>query len=313
MSRAAYYPPANRTAQRFDGAYKGSSMSPNCLVLHTTEGTSWPSYSGGAVAPHLTALPDWKNEKLIWRQHFPVTMSARALVNRAGGVQTNTANCIQIELVGTSGWASSENKYADYHLGDKWYWAKHATDWMLRDVAAFIRWCHTEWGIPYSAPYAFDDWRGNHSHRMSNAQWRAFEGVCGHSHVPENSHTDPGAFPIAACLRLAAGGTTTTIQEDDMPSVSDIWNGKLPFKATPADDRLTAGRLLDEAATQATYATNHARAAEAGIKGAQVQLHKDNTTTQNSIANVRSDVAKLGSDVADIKAAIAALAEKIGG
>jgi hypothetical protein len=213
MAKAKYYPPANTKAQNFASAFVGSAMSPNCLVLHTTEGTSWPSYSGGAVAPHLTALPDFTNKRLVWRQHFPVTMSARALVNRDGGVQTNTANCIQIELVGTSGWASSENKYADYHLGDEWYWAKHATDWMLRDVAAFIRWCHTEWGIPYSAPYAFDDWRGNHSHRMSNAQWRAFEGVCGHSHVPENSHTDPGAFPIARVLAMAAGGTDTNPNE----------------------------------------------------------------------------------------------------
>jgi hypothetical protein len=208
MSRAAYYPPANRTAQRFDGAYKGSSMAPNCLVLHTTEGQSWPGYSGGAVAPHLTALPDFANERLVWRQHFPVTMSARALVNRAGGVETNTANCIQVELVGTSGWATTANRHRDYTLADKWCWATHATDWMIRDLGAFIAWCNQEWGVPISAPYAFDTWAGNNSHRMSLAQWRSFKGVCGHSHVPENEHTDPGEIPIARILAAANGGTT---------------------------------------------------------------------------------------------------------
>lgn len=273
MAKAKYYPPANTKAQNFASTYGGSDMSPNCLVLHTTEGTSWPGYSGGAVAPHLTALPDFDAKKLIWRQHFPVTKSARALVNKSGGVETNTANCIQIELVGTSGWASSENKSADYHLGDKWYWAKHATDWMLRDVAAFIRWCHTEWGIPYSAPYAFDTWAGNNSHRMSNAQWRAFRGICGHSHVPENSHTDPGAFPIARVLTMAAGAITTN-QEDDMPSVSEIWNGKIPFKAAKGHPKLTTGSLLNEAASQATYATNMAREAKASADAANAKLDK---------------------------------------
>ncbi|MFD3560872.1 hypothetical protein ACFWVU_14500 [Streptomyces sp. NPDC058686] len=35
------------------------------------------------------------------RQHFPANMSSRALVNRNGGVETNTLNVVQIELVGT--------------------------------------------------------------------------------------------------------------------------------------------------------------------------------------------------------------------
>lgn len=274
MTKAAYYPAANRTAQNFASAFVGSTMSPNCLVLHTTEGTSWPSYDGGAVAPHLTALPDFDAKKLIWRQHFPVTKSARALVNRAGGVQTNTANCIQIELVGTDGWASKANKNAPYKLADKWCWPTNATDWMLRDVAAFIRWCHTEWGIPYRAPYAFDDWRGANSHRMSFSQWRAFEGVCGHSHVPENDHTDPGAFPIARVLTMAAGGTNTNKENDDMPSVSDIWNGKIPFKAANGHPKVTTGSLLNEAASQATYATQIARQAKASADAANVKLDK---------------------------------------
>jgi hypothetical protein len=267
MSRAAWYPPANQQAQRYDSVYKGSSMSPNCLVLHTTEGQSWPAYNGGAVAPHLTALPDFANKRLVWRQHFPVTMSARALVNAPGGVETNTANCIQIELVGTSGWATTANKNRDYTLDSKWCWATNATDWMLAGVADFIKWCHSEWGIPLSAPYAFDDWAGNHSHRMSASQWRSFEGVCGHSHVPENGHTDPGAFPIAACLKLAAGGTIN--QEDDVISDKDIQRiaaavhsqkiGRTGISFGVLGEKLLKGQITTDAAVSDSTADRIAR------------------------------------------------------
>jgi hypothetical protein len=30
--------------------------------------------------------------------------------------------------------------------------------------------------------------------RMSPTEWDSFNGVCGHQHVPENTHWDPGAF-----------------------------------------------------------------------------------------------------------------------
>ena len=49
--------------------------------------------------------------------------------------------------------------------------------------------------------------------RMSFAQWRRFTGICGHQHVPENAHGDPGNLPIDKILRYA--GATTT-EEDDM-------------------------------------------------------------------------------------------------
>ncbi|MBQ1166121.1 hypothetical protein KBZ21_49875, partial [Streptomyces sp. A73] len=70
-------------------------------VWHSTEGTSLPSYGGGGSAPNLTAKPDFKNKRMVWYQHFDFDPSARALVNRAGGVETNTLNVCQVEVVGT--------------------------------------------------------------------------------------------------------------------------------------------------------------------------------------------------------------------
>ncbi|MFE6719418.1 hypothetical protein ACFVDU_17800 [Streptomyces albidoflavus] len=42
-----------------------------------------------------------KAKKLLFRQHFPVDKSARALVNLSGGTETDTLNAFQVELAGT--------------------------------------------------------------------------------------------------------------------------------------------------------------------------------------------------------------------
>jgi hypothetical protein len=262
MSRAAWYPRANRTAQNFQPALNRPAMrTVNVLVLHTTEGTSWPGYAGGRQAPTFTINCTSGAPQV--RQHFPLPCAAMALVQPSGSLSTNRLNVAQVELVGTGGWASPANRSRPYTVsGPHTDWTR-PDDMMLRAVADLIAWLHKEWEVPLKAPIPFDNWAGNNTHRMTASQWAGFTGICGHSHVWGNYHTDPGSFPIAACLKLAAGGTVSTNpQEDDMPSVSDIWNGKLPFKATPKDDRFTAGRLLDEAASQATFAVREARAAK---------------------------------------------------
>ncbi|WP_346007308.1 hypothetical protein [Janibacter terrae] len=229
---------ANTSAQWFAKAYPGAKITPNCGVLHTTEGATWPGYGGGASAPSYTALPDIKRQELVWRAHFPDEMSARALVNSPGGVETNTANVVQVELVGTC-----DDKHAVSWPGvgkagvDYIYWPD-APEWCLQGVADFLADMHRRHGIPLEGPdvwlrYGKDIRRpgvwpasyGASPARFTFAQWRSFEGWCGHQHVPENSHGDPGALPFARIVALAKGGTTTiTPQEDDtdMASISDI-------------------------------------------------------------------------------------------
>jgi hypothetical protein len=51
---------------------------------------------------------------------------------------------------------------------------------------------------------------------MSGAQWQGFSGVCGHMHVPENDHGDPGAIDFPRIIALAQGTPTTPSEEDDM-------------------------------------------------------------------------------------------------
>lgn len=219
MSRAAWYPRANRTAQNFQPSLGRPAMrTVNVLVLHTTEGSSWPGYEGGRQAPTFTI--NCTSGKAQIRQHFPLPCAAMALVQPSGSLSTNRNNAAQVELVGTGGWATSANRNRPYTVsGPHTNWA-NPDQMMLRAVADLIAWLHKEWEVPLNAPIPFDNWAGNNTHRMTASQWAGFTGICGHSHVWGNEHTDPGKFPIAACLKLAAGGTIN--QEDDVISDKDI-------------------------------------------------------------------------------------------
>ncbi|MGW1258447.1 peptidoglycan recognition protein family protein [Streptomyces sp. NPDC002513] len=166
---------------------------PNVIVLHTTEGGSWPDYSGGSVAPNFTV----KGGQV--RQHFAANESSRALVNKSGGVQTNTLNVIQIELVGTC-----------ERGGPGLYWP-NASDADLKPLADLVRWLTQQYPIPLmstSKPWlAYPSSYGSkNGQRMNFAEWTNFRGICGHQHVPENDHGDPGNFPIDRLIALVKGG-----------------------------------------------------------------------------------------------------------
>jgi peptidoglycan hydrolase-like protein with peptidoglycan-binding domain len=42
---------------------------------------------------------------------------------------------------------------------------------------------------------------------MSDDDWTKFNGICGHQHVPGNSHWDPGAMDIKGLVALIKNGT----------------------------------------------------------------------------------------------------------
>lgn len=214
------------------GQYSGSAMEVNCGVVHTTEGRTVPSYGGGSMAPSVTGLPDFKARKIRWYQHYDVDESARALANKLGGVETNTANAFQIELVGTC-----DDKYKTSWDGKKagvdyLHWPT-APDWALAEVAWLVRWLNQQHGIPLTCvsnwlAYGKDSRRpgitpasyGASPARMSMATWRSFKGWCGHQHVPENDHGDPGNLDFARIIQLAKGGAPAPDQEDDVTLTS---------------------------------------------------------------------------------------------
>ncbi|MEU5433813.1 peptidoglycan-binding protein [Streptomyces sp. NPDC020719] len=174
------------------------------IVLHTTEGGTWPSYDGGASAPNFTV----KGGEV--RQHFNANESSRALVNKSGGVQTNTLNVVQIELVGTC-----------ERGGPGLYWPG-ASDADMAALVDLIQWLTSNYPIPVvstskpwlSYPTSYGSKSGQ---RMSFSEWTNFNGICGHQHVPENDHGDPGNFPIQRLISLVKGSK---------PTPPSGWDGK---------------------------------------------------------------------------------------
>jgi len=190
----AYYPGANRTIQYWAAKFIGSKMAPNVVVLHTTEGGGWPDYSGGATAPNLTIRADKAMKRFKIRQHFPLNRSSRALQNLIGGVETNTLNCIQIELIGS---CVQKDGFGAVYWPDAPDWCYQALGKVLNTLAALypaipltvpVLW------LPYPTSY------GPSQARMTGTQWSNFRGICGHQHVPENVHGDPGNLPMGKIL-----------------------------------------------------------------------------------------------------------------
>lgn len=140
---------------------------PAKLVWHTTEGTSLPGYQGSH--PHFTL--DFKRRLLY--QHIPVTSGAMALKNLPGGVETNRANVIQVELVG---FAQDSSKWSDSDYAQ---------------IADLARWIEKYCGVKRQSTVTF---RTDASHKVPD--WLNYAGHLGHQHVPENDHWDPGLFQI---------------------------------------------------------------------------------------------------------------------
>lgn len=193
------------TTQRYTSA---AQPEPDILLLHTTEGMSWPGYAGGGQAPHDTirAIP---GKGITVRRHYPYDQFAKALANTPAPGETNRRGVIQVELIGTCD---------PKHKGDDaWFYWPAADDVVLQALADYYRPILARYGIPTKAPafLPYPASYGSSSVRMSAAQFAAFEGICGHQHAPENDHGDPGAFPIVKLLGFlgaATGGDVKKLQ-----------------------------------------------------------------------------------------------------
>ncbi len=163
-------------------------------VLHTTEGDTYAAarsaYQAG-VAPHFTV--SFEGGKFQAWQHIPLDRAARALVNLAGGVETNRTRCIQIEIVG--------------HAANSGAFPKPYLD----GIGRLMRWIESNTGIQRQAVQFHGPNEGivlatvNSPARLTAAAWNSFNGWCGHQHVPENNHWDPGAIDINYLLSVDVG------------------------------------------------------------------------------------------------------------
>ncbi len=175
----------------FLGASGGSYVphAPFRGILHTAESKDFnPSqhnFFGHSNPPHFTLVKKGAAVKIY--QHYNINVASRALANKVktiNDVQTNRMAAIQIEIC--------------------WYAAQVGAlpaD-MKTALRAWMRWVEAETGIQRTSPTFY----GNEAYgeggvaRMSAKNWEKFNGWCGHQHVPENDHWDPGKIDIAALL-----------------------------------------------------------------------------------------------------------------
>lgn len=216
-----HYPGAS-LAYDYGERYPGDSMESNVICWHSTEGTTVPTYRGGAEAPNFTVKPDFRLRRANWWQHFDFDESSRALVNLSDGVQTNTMNVCQIEIVGTCD-PRHRTSWGPSKAGIDYLFVPDAPDWFLDDLADYAAWANQEHGVklqskrpdgstlqwkPYPSSYGT---RADNGVRLTNAEWEKFYGHLGHQHAAENLHGDPGNFDIHGLLAKAqakvSGGT----------------------------------------------------------------------------------------------------------
>ena len=147
-------------------------------LLHTTQG---PTIEGALsvfrthYAPHFTVGGDSKKRGRIL-QHVPLGEMAAALMNAAGGVETNREVRVQIEIVG--------------FCAAKAWLPKEPTLSMLIALLAELR---DAADIPLNHPTV----------ARNHEKWMHATGWVGHADAPENDHTDPGHLDYAALLARA--------------------------------------------------------------------------------------------------------------
>lgn len=156
-------------------------------VIHTTESIDYnissTSYYGGTDAPHFTVVKKASGVKIY--QHFSTNNGSRALKNVDGGVETNRAGAIQIEIA----WRSANIVNLPVP--------------MKQALKSLIDWISATKDIQRISPPYFPENQAYGSgapSRMSFQTWRGFNGWCGHQHVPENLHWDPGLIDIQSIL-----------------------------------------------------------------------------------------------------------------
>jgi hypothetical protein len=180
VAAPSWLPGVARVAGMSAGAHVGGGWK---ITHHTTEGST----AAGAVAayrrhggwPHFTAA--WDGRRLRLRQHLPLELAARALVNPPGdGWETNRARTIQIEHVGFA------------RNTGRWSAARYGA------IADLCRWIEGSTGCPRRRMPGVDF---AHPHRLSPRGFHVGAGHHGHDHVPGNDHSDPGTgFRIAVVL-----------------------------------------------------------------------------------------------------------------
>lgn len=149
-----------------------SGFAAKCL-WHTTDGMS-------DATSTLDANHDWPHFEVDRDghvvQYVPVSLASSSLVH-SRSPETNHGNVIQTEVVGmeTGIWPAAQ----------------------IAAVRRLARFIEAQRGVERACHVKFHPVGGV---RLEDSAWVALKGHCGHMHVPENDHTDPGPIDTTGVL-----------------------------------------------------------------------------------------------------------------
>lgn len=134
--------------------------------------------SGKGRAPHLL----WDPFTGAFAQFFPATSRSKAVFDAAGGVRTNRAGAVVIQIEALF--------FPHCRVGGSVF-AK-LVDTPCKGWRTLNAWINS-WGVP-------DVWPMGRPTSLSRntcptGVWRSQGGWYAHAHVPENDHVDPGSWP----------------------------------------------------------------------------------------------------------------------
>jgi hypothetical protein len=209
---------------------------PSRIVIHTTETARLPGYREGSVAPHFTigvgdagSLPNEEPGKVrIW-QHISLDRTASALRHNPGTIETNHmgAHCIQIECItyigdqDTAGIVGNKGKFPRA--------LSKALAGLVQEITGALG--DIDLGIYPERWSANGSYGAQAAQRLTEQEWENFNGICGHEHVPNNKHWDPGAFDIEEFIGYihtdtasadASAAVTPPLESNDMPQLFHV-------------------------------------------------------------------------------------------
>jgi subtilisin family serine protease len=203
-----WVPGAEVLAHTRSGGLPYVASAPWRFVFHTIEAR--PSADGfralarrHANPPHLWAMPSAD----LLLQVIPLNRGAYALAHPRGTVHTNRMRAIQVECWG--------------YARDMGTVSTDVLDWLADRVLAPVA-CLVPINLSNARPTGGEECYGRQSAcRMTDAEWRAFNGVCGHQHVPHNSHWDPGRLDLGHISARAAQAQLPTAPLQEAVGIAD--------------------------------------------------------------------------------------------
>jgi hypothetical protein len=250
-----YLPGAKSVPGRDGGTMLGG---PNKVIWHTTEND--PAKTTASDIAHYL-VSSGNTVHLVWNPvsgekvaMLPANLAGRGLENRAGGVETNRAGrvVIQIEVVGRA--------------------SQPFTDGPCNGLGGIQAWLRT-----LSVPAV---WSGTSDRSIAN--W-AKSGHFGHMDVPEQNHTDPG--------NVNKTKLTTPTPEVDMPLTQAEITAITVGAAEQVWNRFTVNGLTLQAALGRLVAASDPTAGAAAIAAAVVKALPATSGTTATAAQIAKAVA----------------------